>query len=225
MLYIAVVITAVVPIYCCGITAVVALTASSHLACLELYNPPEYIWQYVFPAVRNLPHLTSFTVAPDPTEIEDMSDFVLPHLWDGSDFVRLVTCCPNLHSIGGIWVEHGMDVFVLHKLTGLTNLSISYDTAELESIDESVEYLAGLRSLRSLRLTILEDDTILEDEDHTGLPSATFLPLTSLNSLTRLEYCCFPDTLIASPECEEFTLLSSVSATKCDAPSQFHPAT
>jgi hypothetical protein len=185
-----------------------ALTASSDLACLQLYNPPDDIWQVVFPATRNLPHLTSFTFAHDATKVEDVDYFSPPLLWHARDLSSLVSCCPNLCRIDGIWIEHGQDVAVLGKLLALTGLSVSYDIGELESIDESIQCLSGLPSLLSLRLMIFEDS------EHFGLPLATFLPLTKLNELTSLECRCTPDQFSFRPECEGLTLISSVSATR-----------
>jgi hypothetical protein len=174
---------------------------------LGLYNPPDGVWQYVFLPSHNLTRLTSFTFASrELVHHEDIEDFVPPLPWCYPELTSLVSCCPSLCSIDGIWVEHGLDVSVLGKLTSLTNLCVKFDVADQDNIDESLEGLAGLRGLLSLRLTILEDW-----DEPVGLLPATFLPLTSLYELTFLEYSCSTGEMHCYPEFQEFSLISSVS--------------
>jgi hypothetical protein len=149
-----------------------ALTASSSLVRLQLHNPPGGIWQDVFPTTRTLPHLTSFSVAPHidaPTE--------QPY-WNQGDLVSLISCCPNLCSVDGISVQHGAHVSELRKLTALTRLYVHYDDQAVMLVGDTLNGLAQLTQLHSLRLVISAFD---------DLAPGRFLPLTSLTALTALE--------------------------------------
>ena len=94
-----------------------ALTASSKLQHLEVSKCqlPEGVWQHVFPAGRQLPHLQSLAI----------SDVSLPSGDQASapEGSRLVTCCPGLRCLDIRQLQYSTDLLApLQQLTGLGTL-------------------------------------------------------------------------------------------------------
>jgi hypothetical protein len=103
--------------------------------------------------------------------------------------------------IEGIWVQHGLHVSELHKLTALTRLCVTYEDSQLSLIDDSLRGLAELTQLHFLRLEINTGD---------DLAPGVFLPLTSLTGLTALEYQALE---LEGVDTHEFQIVSKVRLT------------
>ena len=156
-----------------------ALTASTGLISLEIIEPqfPKGVWQHVFPAKRILPHL-NFISVPHKAEWGDRGP---EFAWGAADVSGLVGCCPNLHMIEEIHLQHGMHVSQLHRLTALTYVNLIYDRDSVAAFEQSVKGLAGLSQIRHMRVEL----------DSVELTVAGLLPLTKLTALTAL-YCEIP---------------------------------
>jgi hypothetical protein len=176
-----------------------ALTASSNLVSLGIsdnqgYGCPDGIWQFVFPASRKLPHLTSL----------DVFDIAAPHersrypAWSAVDLSCLISCCPSLCELSTLPLHPLLHVSELHKLTALTQLimfhypsdsgpdSSDSDSDCLDDVDgfeECVRGLAVVTHLRHLELKHVSQ----------AVNFASLLPLTSLTSLTKFEVYWIPD--------------------------------
>lgn len=151
-----------------------ALMASSHLHTVWLKNTrcPHGIWPYVFPATRKLPHLTSLVLE----DTIGLGGALLGPFWGAADISCLVSCCPNLASIETMYLQPGLHVSELYKLTDLTRLHVYYRLFGPDSIDESVLGLARFTQLQYLSLRVSPN-----------LSFGSLLPLTSLTALERLE--------------------------------------
>jgi hypothetical protein len=89
------------------------------IACTQLEvskcQLPEGVWQHVFPAGRQLPHLQSLAI----------SDVSLPSGDQASapEGSRLVTCCPGLRCLDIRQLQYSTDLLApLQQLTGLGTL-------------------------------------------------------------------------------------------------------
>jgi hypothetical protein len=140
--------------------AFAALTASSKLQHLDVSrcSLPEDMWQHVFPAGRQLPHLRVLGIsaaAPDGT--------------------RLVSCCPALQSLTILGLERSRELFA--SLQGLSDIhTLHVEPSRLNSEGfQGVVHLTGLRKLKWVNPTLhIADDSLLQ--------------LTQLQQLTSLHY-------------------------------------
>jgi hypothetical protein len=135
---------------------------------------------YVFPVGRTLSELEEFgTEALTLDVVDEVNDY---SAWGAADLSRLVSCCPNLFGFldDPLHLLHGSHVSELHKLTGLTNLSVMYGAGDLASCQESMKGLAAITQLQSLSVDL---------RGTSSMTVATLLPLPSLTCLTSL-HCC-----------------------------------
>jgi hypothetical protein len=153
-----------------------ALTASSSLVALAAGYAilPAGVWRHVFPPARKMLHLTHL-------EFSDES------VWGAADVSRLVSCCPNLCTLGAslpqpVHLQHGLYISELHKLSGLTSMKASFvdHDAYWEVLGESIRGLAALTQLQRLHVELHSQER---------LPVSALLPLTSLTALTSLYWC------------------------------------
>jgi hypothetical protein len=144
-----------------------ALTASSKLQCLDLSwcTLPAGVWQHVFPAGRQLPHLQYL-----------MLDWVRHPLGPAAapEGIRLVSCCPGLEilDLRGLQYSRGM----LASLQGLSSLTV----LRVKPADGSAEGLEGV-----CRLTGLQQ---LHVHEPPGAVEGLMLQLTQLRQLTHLRH-------------------------------------
>ena len=163
-----------------------ALTASSNLEslCLGASQPPVGVWSYVFPASHKLPHLTSLCLQEETYDVEWATP---PPAWGAAELSNLVSCCPNLCEVYPEWyMQPGLHVSELHKLTGFTWLNVNYRAYDLEAFQESVKGIAAVTQLRELKVVV----TGMQDG-----PVAGLLPFTSLTALTWLSCPGIRDTM------------------------------
>ena len=160
-----------------------ALTASSKLQHLNLDDCqlPAGVWQHMFPAGKQLPHLRYLSTCwvKQPPGIPASAP-------DGS---RLVSCCPGLQSLSFRGVEYSIELLAtLQQLSGLHTLCLDVDEPVWERAD-AVGRLTGLRALGlySPRVRV------------TGL----LMRLTHLKQLTDL---CYRGPCDDPAECEKYTL-------------------
>ena len=145
-----------------------ALTASSKLQRLALHqcNLPAGVWQHMFPAGRQLPHLQELDISwvnyPDPAAAPEGS--------------CLVSCCPGVRVLHMQELECSAELLTpLTGLIGLRELSWGSDRRASAGL-EVVCQLTGLERL-SLRVY--------------GEPGGLLLQLTQLQLLTHLKYQLF----------------------------------
>jgi hypothetical protein len=155
-----------------------ALTASSKLVHLgvSVCTVPQSVWQYVFPADRQLPHLQTLAFAELKQQREVTSLYFLPEddaapIPDGD---RLVRCCPGLRSLQMPGLLY--DAALLAPLTGLTGLEQLNLIAARDSTSDGREVVLQLTGLKWLYLS--------QDSAGDGL----LLQLTQLRQLSRLFY-------------------------------------
>ena len=143
-----------------------ALTASGTLAALAVGDAtlPTGIWPHVFPSTRQMLHLTHLWFSDDS-------------VWDATDMSRLVSSCPNLRTLEGLTLEHGLHVSELHKLTAMRSMMVSYAADGLEGIGEFAKGMAALTQLQRLVVDLHSQELC---------PVSSLLPLTSLTALTAL---------------------------------------
>jgi hypothetical protein len=155
-----------------------ALTASSNLVHLHLFGTdwPEGIWPHVFPSQRRLHHLAELHLH----EYINFDGPAPPLPWDARDLISLVNCCPSLHSLPPLPLQHGVHVSELHKLTGVTWLRIKFAEGNLPAVDQSLKGLASLTHLHCLDVHL--DGHVLE--------VSSLLPLTVLTNLEELTLSC-----------------------------------
>ena len=144
-----------------------ALTASSKLRHLDVSEGsfPAGVWQHVFPAGRQLPHLREL----DLSEVTGCPVTAA----DGSS---LVSCCPGLQSLN-MWrlaCSAGL-LGALQGLSSLSSLSLQPPAGSAEGWEEVVEGVCQLTGLQQLELRACSK---------AGVP----LQLTQLQQLTYL-YC------------------------------------
>jgi hypothetical protein len=138
------------------------------------------VWQYVFPANRQLLTLTYLGFSGFEGEgVTSLSVEDLPSTWGAADLSCLVNSCPNLRNIHAISLQHGLHVSELHKLTQLRSIYIHYVVGGAADFELSIEGLAAVTQLEYLRLNL----------DRQNVEVASLLPLTSLTALTTLECC------------------------------------
>jgi hypothetical protein len=155
-----------------------ALTASSRLAHLVIHelDLPAGVWQHVFPASHKLLHLTHLSPGwKFPASLARN----LPLAWSAADVSSLVSCCPNLCSLVDILLQHGPHVSELHKLSALTHLELQFPPSDAADFTQSLSGVAAITQLKALDLELTQR----------GVPTACFLPLTSLTALTKLVMC------------------------------------
>jgi hypothetical protein len=149
--------------------AYAALTASSQLQHLDISRSyvPEGVWQHMFIAGRQLPHLQKLNIA----HVDHPGDGI-PAAPEGS---RLVSCCPGLQSLDMQGLQHSAGLFsALQGLSGLHRLC-------LQPWGSSV----GLEGV--CQLTGLLD---LEVNEGCRPTEGLLLQLTQLKQLTYLTYGC-----------------------------------
>jgi hypothetical protein len=153
-----------------------ALTASSKLQRLDISycTLPPGVWQCVFPAGRQLPHLQSLrmTGARFPT-----GPAAAP------EGTRLASCCPGLQSLNieGLQYSKGL----LGSLQGLSCLHVLHLKPVPGSSEEG--WAQGMYQLTALR------DLHVEEVEGEGL----LLQLTQLRQLTCLDYSRRPAAAVA----------------------------
>jgi hypothetical protein len=160
-----------------------ALTASSHLVHLEMYDAglPDGAWSYMFPAAHKLPHLTSLRMQRGAAWLESG----VPPRWTAAETSSLVSCCPSLCEVTRLRLQLGPHVSELHKLTALTRLHVMYEGLDGPgSFEESMRGLAAVTQLLELDLLHVSET----------LSVAALLPLTSLTALNKLKLSWRPPT-------------------------------
>jgi hypothetical protein len=164
------------------------LTASSKLQHLMIYHCqlPAGAWQHMFPAARQLPHLTMLDLSnvckPDSAS---------PALAPGAS--SLVSCCPGLQALR---IQHLLcSAEPLAPLTGLSSLR----ELVLQPAGDSSTALDVVCQLTGLRRLIITDPAS-EDSD-------LFLQLTQLKQLTYLQV----STPEERPHWKTYTFYSGVS--------------
>jgi hypothetical protein len=143
-----------------------ALTASSKLQHLDISccSLPPGVWQQLFPAGRQLPHLRALTV--NGAGYSSGAAVVM----DGS---QLVSCCAGLQSLKMEVVHHSAEL--LAPLTGLCSLSKLY-FRPAGSSSEGLQLVCQLTGLRWLDLC------------YPSAAQGLLLQLAQLNQLTHLDY-------------------------------------
>jgi hypothetical protein len=149
--------------------AYASLTASSNLQHLDvrLCTFPTGVWEHVFPADRQLPHLQLLQVSGCRASAGGCAA--------APDCSRLARCCPGLQSVYMIGLKCGTgQLAALSRLTGLRTLHVTVN----EKIDDGVWDCCCLTGLRELELA---DDGYADS-------IAILLELTRLRQLTRLAF-------------------------------------
>lgn len=164
-----------------------ALTASSSLVSFVLRDQmlPAAAWQHVFPASRQLPHLTLLDVG---CECGDWDAPAPESAWGAADLCSLVSCCPNLRQVadsdegnGGVFFQHGSHVSELRKLTALTNIDLQYAPASVANFEATLQGLAAVTQLKDVVISLANPLTV-----------GALLPLTRLTALTTLRVSLYP---------------------------------
>jgi hypothetical protein len=161
-----------------------ALTASSSLKRLAITHRtlPSGVWQYAFPATRNMMHLTHLYF-DNQTEWDGLD---APSTWGALDLSRVISCCPKLRHIQGMCLQHGHYVSELHKLKSLVALDVRYAACHVSVAEETIKGLAAVTQLGKLFVTLM----VVAEEEEEVLPVASLLLLTSLTALDTLELKC-----------------------------------
>lgn len=102
-----------------------ALTASSKLTCLEVYNCncPQGIWQYAFPEGRQLPALHGVEIWWDNYLGTETTPVTPTAPFSTGDLQHLVSSCPNLEKLLMI-VRPDVSLAALSQLSALSDLWI-----------------------------------------------------------------------------------------------------
>jgi hypothetical protein len=122
-----------------------ALTASSKLQALNVsfWSLPEGVWQHVFPASRQLPHLQLL-------RIHDFGSSTVPTAT--LEGTRLVSCCPGLRSLDLPGLQYSTGLLApLQGLNSLTGLRLT------QGSPEGVDAVGQLIRLRRLEVQTLPD--------------------------------------------------------------------
>lgn len=125
------------------VAAFSALTASSMLQHLDISSCtlPTGVWQHIFPAGRQLPHLQALNISRvkgSPGTYAAAPDISL-----------LVSCCPGLQLLDMWGLQHGVGQLApLQGLSGLQTLSLAVDDHTAVEGVQAVCQLTGLRHLR-----------------------------------------------------------------------------
>ena len=157
-----------------------ALTASSSLVQLDLSDIelPTGVWSYVFPASCKLLHLTSLLFGAWHDNIDDA---IVSHpRWSAANLVSLVSRCPSLRCAENLFLQPGLHVSELHKLTALTRVGLYYSSDSEDSCSEFIKGLAVISQLHSLDMETQRPQLF-------QVPMASLLPLTSLTTLTHFQ--------------------------------------
>jgi hypothetical protein len=145
-----------------------ALTASSKLQHLDISGckVPAGVWEHMFPAGKQLPHLRVLNVA-----WVAQSGLCRPAA--APDSSRLVSCCPGLQTLDIEYLQYSSEL--LAPLTGLSSLQ-HLSVAPCDESTEGLEVVCQLTGLRQLEIT--------DPSEAKGL----LLQLTQLRQLTSLTY-------------------------------------
>jgi hypothetical protein len=163
------------------IAAYAGLTASSKLQHLDISgcNLPAGVWQHIFPAGRQLPHLTLL----DISEVTQLPDGAATAP-EGS---RLVSCCPSLQAFNMCSLQYSpQQLTQLQGLSGLHTLRLVTGTWQISPGDASadtgdtLQAVAQLTGLRELQLYVCDEPT--------QLLVTQLQQLQQLPHLTALEY-------------------------------------
>lgn len=150
---------------------------------------PEGVLQFVFPAQRQLPHLTYLRFG-NTLDLRDDVPIAPPPVWAAADLSRLVDCCPKLCTFVDVSLQHGTHVSILSRLQDLRTLHVQYGDFDGVGLDafplviERTDYAAtvkGLATLSQLYCLHCKDGGWLVEKFF------TLLPLTSLTALTALQ--------------------------------------
>jgi len=114
-----------------------ALTASSHLQCLQLGGAefPAGAWQQMFPLTRCLPELSQLFLYSLEGPVQPVSQ---------ADIQAMVSCCPGLVSLQLIQKLAVSSATPLQQLTGLTTLKLC---TSFQDSTPSIAKLTGLQEL------------------------------------------------------------------------------
>jgi hypothetical protein len=146
--------------------AFTALTASSKLQHLDISwcRLPAGVWQHVFPAGRQLPHLQALNVS---WVIETSGRPAT-----APEGTRLVSCCSGLRSLDMPHMHYSTELLApLKRLSGLRTLLL-----EAVASTHGLEVVGQLTGLQNLHLKDLHS------------AQGVLLPLTQLRQLTNLSY-------------------------------------
>ena len=164
-------------------TAYSALTASSHLQHLTISECelPADVWQHVFPAGRQLPHLRSLNISPRPPPsnciIVGEPSYGPARSFDSS---CLVSCCPGLQCLDMRWLRMSTELLApLQGLSGLQELLWAADSELDPTAAEGLAALCQLTGIRALDVRMYVPKTAEE---------RLLLQLTQLKQLTKLTY-------------------------------------
>ena len=155
-----------------------ALTGSSKLQHLDISGCllPHDVWQHVFPAGRQLPHLRELDIS-GPRSADDYHDPARRMIITTPEASRLVSCCPGLQSLNMRFLQYTAELLApLTGLSGLQELSLSPF-----STTKGLEVVCQLTWLRRLYLGPSTKDT------QTILRQRQLQQLTQLKQLTHLE--------------------------------------
>jgi hypothetical protein len=145
-----------------------ALTASSKLEFLSCGNctMPADVWQHVFPAGRQLPHLEALDIWAVKT----------PAGGNTAAPVNLVSCCPGFAGLGLKRLQCTTELLAsLSRLSGLRVLHVSV----AEAVRDATGCICQLTGLRDLGLFTC----------NAAYQEGLMLQLTELRQLTKLLYC------------------------------------
>jgi hypothetical protein len=149
-----------------------ALTASSKLQHLDIRRCklPAGLWQHVFPAGKQLPHLTSLDISRI-AHADAGGTGIIPGL-EGS---RLVSCCPSLESLNVVGLQVATDVLAaVQELRKLHTLHLAVDATTAADRLHGVCQLTGLRDVGVVTPM--------------NAPEELLLQLTQFRQLTSLTY-------------------------------------
>jgi hypothetical protein len=158
--------------------AYAALTASSKLQHLSISQCtlPAGVWQHLFPAGRQLLHLTSldFSAVKEP----DLDD-----PYPAPDYGRVVSCCPNLQSLNMVSLAYNtqQELMPLRGLSGLHTLHLVTGTGHFvedgisADTGEALQALCQLTGVRKLHLGVYDDPTPVMLAQLQQLPQLTEL--------------------------------------------------
>jgi hypothetical protein len=150
-----------------------ALTASSNLQLLSVSGctMPEGVWQHLFPAGGQLPHLRSLNISGVRTLPPGADVFVYAPAPEGS---RLVSCCPGLTHLNMRNLHHSTGLLIgLQGLSKLHTLCVGDDVLPADNW-QALCQLTGLRELR------------VSCSAHAYVAEEALLQLTRLKHLTAL---------------------------------------
>ena len=155
------------------------LTASSKLQDLGVIECllPAGVWQHVFPAGRQLPHLQKL-------EIYHVSEYLGTVVTaEGPEGTRLVTCCPGLQHLSMHVQDQQYSAELLAALQGLSALRTLLLFAHYSGGGDCLQAVIGLTRLRELSLDVQRSKAV------EGQPAEELLlHSTQLQQLTKLVF-------------------------------------